>query len=100
MNLLCPGWTNTSLLDFEAVARHAGTTVEEAIESASSESAQHRVLEPEELTGMATLLASDEGAGITGQVISRRRRLPPLGERRHFFLFFFDVFFSIFSALR
>jgi NAD(P)-dependent dehydrogenase (short-subunit alcohol dehydrogenase family) len=70
VNLLCPGWTNTSLLDFEAVARRAGTTVEEAVESAESESAQHRVLEPEELTGMATLLASDEGAGITGQVIS------------------------------
>jgi enoyl-[acyl-carrier-protein] reductase (NADH) len=28
------------------------------------------VLEAEELTGMATLLASDDGAGITGQVIS------------------------------
>ena len=70
VNLLCPGWTNTSLLDFEAVARRAGTSVEEAIESASSESAQHRVLEPEELAGMATLLASDDGAGITGQVIS------------------------------
>ena len=52
------------------MAQRAGTTVEEAIESASSENAQHRVLEPEELTGMATLLASDDGAGITGQVIS------------------------------
>ena len=31
---------------------------------------------------MATLLASDDGAGITGQVISRRRRLPPLSVRR------------------
>jgi 3-hydroxybutyrate dehydrogenase len=70
VNLLCPGWTNTSLLDFEAVARRAGTTVDEAIESAESENAQHRVLEPDELTGMATLLASEEGAGITGQVIS------------------------------
>jgi len=70
VNLLCPGWTNTSLLDFEAVARRAGTTVDEAIASAEAENAQHRVLEPEELTGMATLLASDDGAGITGQVIS------------------------------
>jgi NAD(P)-dependent dehydrogenase (short-subunit alcohol dehydrogenase family) len=69
-NLLCPGWTNTSLLDFEAVARRAGTSVEEAIDKAESENAQHRVLEPEELTGMATLLASDDGAGVTGQVIS------------------------------
>jgi NAD(P)-dependent dehydrogenase (short-subunit alcohol dehydrogenase family) len=70
VNLLCPGWTNTSLLDFEKVAKRAGTSVDEAVESAEAESAQHRVLEPEELTGMAALLASDEGAGITGQVIS------------------------------
>ena len=70
VNLLCPGWTNTSLLDFEKVAKRAGTTVDEAIESAEAENAQHRVLEPEELAGMATLLASDDGAGITGQVIS------------------------------
>ena len=70
VNLLCPGWTNTSLLDFEKVAKRAGTSVEEAMAVADAENAQHRVLEPDELTGMATLLASDEGAGITGQVIS------------------------------
>jgi len=69
-NLLCPGWTNTSLLDFEKMAERAGTTVEAAQAVAEAENAQHRVLEPEELTGMATLLASDDGAGITGQVIS------------------------------
>lgn len=70
VNCLCPGWTNTSLLDFERVAERNGTTVEEAMEVAHRDNAQHRVLEPEELAGMATLLASDEGAGITGQVIS------------------------------
>lgn len=70
VNLLCPGWTNTSLLDFEKVAKRAGTTVDEAMAVAHADNAQHRVLEPDELTGMATLLASDEGAGITGQVLS------------------------------
>ncbi len=70
VNLLCPGWTNTSLLDFEKVARRAGTTVDEAMATTHADNAQHRVLEPEELAGMATLLASDEGGGITGQVIS------------------------------
>ena len=70
VNCLCPGWTNTSLLDFEKVAARAGTTVEEAMADAHRDNVQHRVLEPEELAGMATLLASDEGAGITGQVIS------------------------------
>ncbi len=52
------------------MAARAGTTVEEAKAKAAAENAQHRVLEPEELTGMATLLASDDGAGITGQVIT------------------------------
>jgi NAD(P)-dependent dehydrogenase (short-subunit alcohol dehydrogenase family) len=70
VNCLCPGWTNTSLLDFEKIAARNGTTVEEAVAVAERDNAQHRVLDPEELTGMATLLVSHEGAGITGQVIS------------------------------
>jgi NAD(P)-dependent dehydrogenase (short-subunit alcohol dehydrogenase family) len=37
---------------------------------AARENAQNRVLEPEELAGMATLLASADGGGVTGQVIS------------------------------
>jgi NAD(P)-dependent dehydrogenase (short-subunit alcohol dehydrogenase family) len=69
-NLLCPGWTNTSLLDFERIARARGTTPEQEYERAASESLQHRVLEAEELAGMATLLAGPDGRAITGQVIS------------------------------
>jgi NAD(P)-dependent dehydrogenase (short-subunit alcohol dehydrogenase family) len=60
VNLLCPGWTNTSLLELDDRNRAR----------AEADNVQRRVLEPEELAGMATLLASDEGAGITGQVIS------------------------------
>jgi 3-hydroxybutyrate dehydrogenase len=70
VNCLCPGWTRTSLLDFERIAEREGTTAEEAEARAASEVLQHRVLDPEELTGMATLLAADDGRGITGQVIS------------------------------
>ncbi len=70
VNCLCPGWTNTSMLDFERIAARNGSTVEEAMAVAERDNAQHRVFEAEELTGMATLLASAEGAGITGQVIS------------------------------
>ncbi|MTB01285.1 MAG: SDR family oxidoreductase [Actinobacteria bacterium] len=69
-NLLCPGWTRTSLVDFERIATARGTSVEIEEERAASESLQHRVLDASELTGMATLLASDDGRGITGQVIS------------------------------
>jgi NAD(P)-dependent dehydrogenase (short-subunit alcohol dehydrogenase family) len=70
VNLLCPGWTRTSLLDFEAVAKRAGTSAAHEEARAAGESLQHRVLEAEELTGMAVLLAAADGRGITGQVIS------------------------------
>jgi 3-hydroxybutyrate dehydrogenase/3-oxoacyl-[acyl-carrier protein] reductase len=70
VNLLCPGWTRTSLLDFEAVAQRNGTTAEAEEARAAAESLQHRVLEADELAGMAVLLAAPDGRGITGQVIS------------------------------
>ena len=69
-NVLCPGWTNTSLLDFDRMAAARGITVDEARGHAAGESLQRRILEAEELAGMATLLAADDGRGITGQVIS------------------------------
>jgi len=70
VNLLCPGWTNTSLVDWDNIAKRRGVSVEVAQESAFADSAQHRILEPEELADMAVLLCADGGRGITGQVIS------------------------------
>jgi NAD(P)-dependent dehydrogenase (short-subunit alcohol dehydrogenase family) len=70
VNLLSPGWTNTSLVDWDRIAKAKGVTPEVAQAQAARESAQNRVLEPDELAGMATLLASPDGAGITGQVLS------------------------------
>jgi NAD(P)-dependent dehydrogenase (short-subunit alcohol dehydrogenase family) len=70
VNCLCPGWTNTSLIDWEAIAGRRGVTAEAAEQEAARENAQRRILEPDELAGMAVLLASEDGAGITGQVIS------------------------------
>ena len=70
VNLLCPGWTRTSLLDFDRIAAARGTTAAEEERRAAAENLQHRVLEAGELTGMAVLLAGAEGRGITGQVIS------------------------------
>jgi enoyl-[acyl-carrier-protein] reductase (NADH) len=63
-------WDFSTDPEFAAQLEWMRTFVDEAIQSAEAENAQHRVLEPEELAGMATLLASDDGAGITGQVIS------------------------------
>ncbi len=70
INCLCPGWTNTQLVDLEAMASTRRTTVEVEKTRIASENLQKRILEPEELGPMATLLAADESAGITGQVIS------------------------------
>lgn len=69
VNVLSPGWTNTTLVDWDRIAQGRGVTVEEAQAAAKRESAQNRILEPEELAGMAALLASEEAKGITGQVI-------------------------------
>ena len=70
INCLCPGWANTQLVDFDRIAELTGeepTAVKARIEF---ENLQRRVLEPEELGPMAALLAAEESAGITGQVIS------------------------------
>ena len=70
VNCLCPGWTNTALVDWEAMGKAAGITAEEAHAWRASENLQNRVLEPDELGPMAALLSAPESAGITGQVIS------------------------------
>ena len=70
VNCLCPGWTNTQLVNLAAMARARGTSEAEEGRRIARENLQNRVLEPEELGPMAALLAHDQSAGITGQVIS------------------------------
>jgi NAD(P)-dependent dehydrogenase (short-subunit alcohol dehydrogenase family) len=65
VNCLCPGWTDTALLNWGGGDGAAGATVK-----AEAHTVQGRVLDPAELAPMATLLAGPDGAGITGQVIS------------------------------
>ena len=62
---------NTSAVEsIKAIAQRQGVSVEQAMQVALSANVQHRILEPEELGGMVALLTGDEGAGITGQVLS------------------------------
>jgi NAD(P)-dependent dehydrogenase (short-subunit alcohol dehydrogenase family) len=70
VNCLCPGWTNTRMVDLEAMAARQRVDVAVVRERIESENLQHRILEPEELAPMALLLAGDAGGSITGQVIS------------------------------
>lgn len=70
VNCLCPGWTNTELNDWDAIGRARSVSAEAAREMARADNLQRRILEPEELTGMAVLLAGSRGSGITGQILS------------------------------
>ena len=70
VNCLCPGWTNTQLVNWDGLAMIWNTTPEGAKAKAAAESIQNRVLEPDELGPMAALIAAEESSGITGQVIS------------------------------
>lgn len=70
VNCLCPGWTNTQLVNWDYLGMQWGTDAKGAKARASADAIQNRVLEPDELGPMASLLASDDAKGITGQVIS------------------------------
>ena len=70
VNCLCPGWTNTQLVNVAAMAQARGTDAASMRAVIESDNLQRRILEPEELAPMAALLAAPESAGITGQVIS------------------------------
>ncbi len=70
VNVLCPGWTNTKLVDWNVLGAMMGVSPEEARRGAESQNIQRRIVEPDELGPMAALLASDAAGAITGQVIS------------------------------
>jgi NAD(P)-dependent dehydrogenase (short-subunit alcohol dehydrogenase family) len=69
-NCICPGWTNTSMVDFASTAKHFGCTEEEARAYATDKAALRCIIEPEDIAAVALLLVSPEGARITGSVIS------------------------------
>lgn len=65
VNCLCPGWTDTALLEWGGAGGAAAARAK-----AEAQTVQGRVLAAAELVPMAVLLAGPEGAGVTGQVIS------------------------------
>lgn len=69
-NCICPGWTNTAMVDFGQTAKHLGISEAEARAYATDKAALRCIMEPEDIAAMALLLVTPEGARITGQALS------------------------------
>jgi NAD(P)-dependent dehydrogenase (short-subunit alcohol dehydrogenase family) len=75
VNAICPGATKTEMLSgegglFEWLAKTRGISREEAEKGVTRLNIQKRMLDPDEIAGLALYLASDEAKGVTGQAIS------------------------------
>ena len=72
VNSICPGLIITDIVKASgpATAEAMGMTFDEMIEMFVADSAIKRPVQLEEVAAMAVLLASDAGAGITGQQLS------------------------------
>ncbi|MEZ4453250.1 MAG: SDR family NAD(P)-dependent oxidoreductase [Nannocystaceae bacterium] len=72
VNAICPGLILTDIVreSGAAVAAAMGLTFEELVERFASEAAIKRLSKVEEVAAMARLLCSQEGAGITGALLS------------------------------
>ena len=72
VNALCPGWvaTDMSRQGIEEGARRQGIAPEEFRRRAEAAVPLGRFIEPQEVARLALFLASEAGAGITGQAIN------------------------------
>jgi len=70
-NSICPGWVETEMAvrGMRLGADATGTTYEEFRRRALDAVPIGRILEPEEIAGLAAYLCSDEASGVTGQAI-------------------------------
>ena len=72
INAICPGLVITDIVraNGPATAEAMGITFDEMVAMFSAEAATERPTTVEEVAAMAALLASEDGGGITGQIIS------------------------------
>ena len=72
VNAICPGFTETSLLDraVDRIASAARLSEDEARKALSARNPQGRFIQPQEVAGAAVWLCSEEAGVITGQAIS------------------------------
>jgi NAD(P)-dependent dehydrogenase (short-subunit alcohol dehydrogenase family) len=69
VNALCPGWVETEMgrEGIRRIAQRAKITEEQAHDKAARMAPLGRVLDPEEVAGLAAYLASEEAQSVTGQ---------------------------------
>ncbi len=72
VNALVPGWVETDMAreGFRRIGEQTGGGEEEGRRIAAKMAPLGRVLDPEEVAGLAAYLASDEAGSITGQAIT------------------------------
>lgn len=72
VNALCPGAIETDVMRAEGpgAAAAMGITYEGLLQKFAEESAVKRLIDVEDVAGVAVLLAGEQGAGITGSLIS------------------------------
>ena len=72
VNAICPGLTQTDMVDTlnASFANAAGVTAEQMLQSILTRVPMNRLLNVDEIAGMAVYLGSEESSGMTGQAIS------------------------------
>jgi NAD(P)-dependent dehydrogenase (short-subunit alcohol dehydrogenase family) len=72
VNAICPGYLDDELTHANAqrMAEKTGKNVEQILASFASTSPQRRLIDPDEVAGLALLLASEKLGGMTGQAVS------------------------------
>ena len=71
VNAICPGWVETEMAreGFRRIGRRGRSPEAEGREAAAKMAPLGRVLDPEEIAGLAAYLASDDARSVTGQAI-------------------------------
>lgn len=72
VNAVCPGWVDTPMTDatIANIVARTGMSQEQALGSLTGMTPQRRLIEPDEVAGVALFLARESSKGITGQAIN------------------------------
>ena len=72
VNAICPGYLDTEMTQrsIAIIQQKTGLSAEAAEEKLKTFNPQHRLVDSEEITGVALYLASDNARGVNGQALS------------------------------